>query len=190
MPITVALDRNVEDPRPYIERARPTHPSLIDSEHLLADLYHIINVPTMVWIDEAGRVVRPNDSQFGTDTLVQFHGKHSAPFLAAVRAWVREGRGVMAAGAVRAQQLLPSAESQRARAEFTLAWHLHCAGRTEAAERHFLRAGELSPHDWTIRRGSMPIRGINPMGPEFFKLYEEWKRAGAPGYPVASLEPS
>jgi hypothetical protein len=105
-----------------------------------------------------------------------------------VRTWVREGRGVVPAGQMRAQQLLPSAESQLARAEFTLAWHLHRAGRTQPAERHFLRAGELSPHDWTIRRGSMPIRGINPMGPEFFKLYEEWKAAGAPGYPVHPLE--
>jgi hypothetical protein len=184
----VALDRNPEDPRPYIERARPTHPSLIDSEHLLADLYHMINVPTVVWIDERGRVVRPNDSQFGTDTFVQFHGKHSAPFLAALRAWVREGRFALPTDQVRVQQLLPSQESQLARAEFTLAWHLHRAGKTQAAERHFLRAGELAPHDWTIRRGSMPIRGINPMGPEFFKLYEEWKAAGAPGYPVRSVE--
>jgi len=184
----VALDRNADDPRPYIERARPTHPSLIDSEHVVADLYHIINVPTVVWIDEGGRLVRPNDAQFGTDTFVQFHGKHSAPFLAAVRAWVREGRGVLPASELRAQQLLPSRETQLARAEFTLAWHLHRRGRTQAAERHFLRAGELSPHDWTIRRGSMPIRGINPMGPEFFKLYEEWKAAGSPGYPVPSLE--
>ncbi|HBZ72118.1 MAG TPA: thioredoxin family protein [Deltaproteobacteria bacterium] len=186
----MALDRNADDPRPYIERARPTHPSLIDSEHVLADLYHIINVPTVIWIDEGGRMVRPNDSQFGTDTFVQFHGKRSAPFLAAVRAWVREGRGVVPADQMRPQQLLPSPESQLARAEFTLAWHLHRAGRTQAAERHFLRAGELAPHDWTIRRGSMPIRGINPMGPEFFKLYEEWKAAGAPGYPVRPLEES
>ena len=103
MPITVALDRNVEDPRPYIERAHPTHPSLIDSEHRLADLYHIINVPTMVWIDEAGRVVRPNDSQFGTDTFVQFHGKHSAPFLAAVR--INSARGCRIRSAAARRQL-------------------------------------------------------------------------------------
>mgnify|MGYP003467965524 CR=1 FL=1 len=75
-----------------------------------------------------------------------------------------------------------------ARAHFTLAWHLHQRGRTEAAERHFLRAGELSPHDWTIRRGSMPIRGINPMGPQFFELYKEWEAAGKPGYPTQPLE--
>lgn len=187
VPITVALDRDFEDPRPFIERAAPTHPSLIDTEHVVADLYHVINVPTVVWIDETGRIVRPNDAQFGTDTFTQFHGKRSAPFLEAVRGWVRSGRGALAPDELRGQQLLPTETDQLARAEFTLAWHLHRAGRSEAAERHFLRAGELSPHDWTIRRGSMPIRGIHPMGPKFFELYAEWKAAGSPGYPVGPL---
>jgi hypothetical protein len=187
VPITVALDQDPESARPYVERARPTHPSLVDSEHVVADLYHVINVPTVVWIDEAGRVVRPNDAQFGTDTFTQFHGKQSAPFLAAVRRWVREGDGALAGADARAHQLLPSAGTQLARAHFTLAWHLHRAGRRDASERHFRRAGELSPNDWTIRRGSMPIRGIDPMGPEFFALYREWDAAGKPGYPAPPL---
>jgi hypothetical protein len=184
----VALDRCADDPRPYIERARPTHPSLIDTEHLVADLYAMINVPTMVWIDEAGRIVRPNDAQFGTDTFTQFHGKHSAPFLAAVRAWVTGKQAALTPAQVRSQQLLPTTEQQLARAEFTLAWYLHQQERTEAAERHFERAGQLSPHDWTIRRGSMPIRGKNPMGPEFFELYKEWQAAGSPTYPTQPLQ--
>jgi len=46
-----------------------------------------------------------------------------------------------------------------------------------------VRAGELAPKDWTIRRGSMPIRGINPMGPEFFELAKE----GVPVYPMEEL---
>jgi hypothetical protein len=188
VPITVALDRCADDPRPYIERARPTHPSLIDTEHLVADLYAMINVPTVVWIDEAGRIVRPNDAQFGTDTFTQFHGKRSAPFLAAVRAWVTGKQPPPAPQQVRSQQMLPTPEQQLARAEFTLAWHLHQQGRVEAAERHFERAGQLSPHDWTIRRGSMPIRGKNPMGPEFFELYKEWQAAGSPTYPTQPLE--
>jgi hypothetical protein len=188
VPITVALDRSADDARPYIERARPTHPSLIDTEHLVADLYAMINVPTVVWIDETGRIVRPNDAQFGTDTFTQFHGKRSAPFLAAVRAWVTGQRAVLTASEVRSQQMLPTPDQQLARAEFTLAWHLHQQGRAAAAERHFERAGKLSPHDWTIRRGSMPIRGKNPMGPEFFELYKEWQAAGSPTYPTRSLE--
>ena len=76
----------------------------------------------------------------------------------------------------------PTEDEQLARAEFSLAWHLHRTGREAAAERHFERAGELSPFDWTIRRGSMPIRGQNPMGPEFFELYKQWEAAGKPDY--------
>jgi len=173
VPITVALDRNADDPRPFVEKAKPTHPSLIDTEHSLAELFHIVNVPTLIWIDEGGVIVRPQDNQFGTDTFTAFHGKSSALYLEQVRAWVREGRGALSADDVRRHQQLPSAESQLARAEWALAWHLHQAGRTQAAERHFVRAGELAPKDWTIRRGSMPIRGLDPFGPGFFELAKQ-----------------
>jgi hypothetical protein len=153
---------------------------------VLAELYHIVNVPTMIWIDESGTVVRPNDAQFGTDTFTQFHGKRSEPYLEMIRAWVREGTGALSAGDVRENRLSPTAESQLARAERRLASHLNERGREEAAERHFARAGELAPKDWTIRRGSMPMRGMNPFGPEFFELVEE----GAPVYPMDALTPT
>jgi len=64
--------------RPFIERAAPTHPSVIDVDHAVAELYHVVNVPTILWIDESGRIVRPHDTQFGTDTFTAFHHKRSA----------------------------------------------------------------------------------------------------------------
>ncbi len=169
----MALDRNAEDPRPFVEKAEPTHPSLLDTEHLIAELYHIVNVPTLIWIDERGVIVRPQDNQFGTDTFTKFHGKASAPYLDLIRAWVRDGVGALAPDEVRRYQQLPTAATQLARAERALAWQLHRAGRIEAAERHFARAGELAPKDWTIRRGSMPICGKNPFGPDFFELAKQ-----------------
>ena len=148
----------------------------------MADLYRIVNVPTSVWIDERGRIVRPNDAAFGNDTFVALHGIPSGPHLDALRAWVTEGKVPYDEGGIRARQVLPTADDQRARTEFTLAWYLHRQGRTEAAERHFVRAGELAPHDFTIRRGSMPIRGLDPMGPDFAALYTEWAEKGMPYY--------
>jgi hypothetical protein len=185
--ITVALDKCADDARPFIAAAAPQHPSLIDSEHVIADLYRITNVPTVIWIDERGRIARPNDVAFGSDTFKDLHGIESAPHLAALRAWVKANDKPLGDEEVRALQPVPTAEEQLATAEFGLAWYLHQAGKTDAAERHFARAGEVAPHDFTIRRGSLPIRGLDPMGPAFFEMYTAWAATGQPYYrPLAA----
>jgi hypothetical protein len=180
--ITVALDRGPDDARPWIEAARPTHPSLIDTRHVVADLYNVVNVPTIVWIDERGRIVRPNDVAFGTDTFKHITGLEAAAHLAALRAWVRGEAPAMAPERVRALQRPPAPADQQARAEFGLGQWLHERGRPAAAARHFERGGELAPHDFTIRRGTMPMRGIDPMGPEFRRMLEAWVGAGRSYY--------
>ncbi len=185
MPITVALDR-CDDVRPFIEGAKPTHPSLIDENHVVAERYHFVNVPSIVWIDESGRICRPVDNQFGTDTFTQYTGKRSAPYLEMIREWVHEGKHTIDADEARRLTPQPNAESQLARTERALAWHLHQAGRSEAAELHFTRAGELAPKDWNIRRGSMPLRGQDPFGPGFFKLAEE----GRAELPMEAVTPT
>lgn len=180
--ITVALDRSTEDARPWIEAARPAHPSLVDTRHVLAELYNVVNVPTILWIDERGRIVRPNDVAFGADTFRPLTGLDASIHLNALRAWVRGETPALAADAVRAQQTLPGPADQQARAEFGLGQYLWTNGRTEAAARHFDRAGALAPHDFTIRRGTMPMRGTDPMGPEFRAMLAEWTQGGRPYY--------
>lgn len=180
--VTVALDRSPEDARPWIEAAEPTHPSLIDVRHVVADLYNMVNVPTILWIDERSQIVRPNDVAFGTDTFKHITGLESAKPLAAVRAWVRGETAGLPDARARQLQSPPTAAHQRARAEFSLGQWLHAEGRATPAERHFLRAGELAPHDFTIRRGTMPMRGIDPMGREFREMLGAWTRAGNPYY--------
>jgi hypothetical protein len=186
VPIAVALDRCSDDPRPFIEGSGATHPSLIDTEHRLAELYHMTNVPTILWIDEQGRICRPHDSQYGTDTFVQFTKKRSAPYLDMIRAWVRTGEGALSPE--EARNTLPpiSEDSQRSRAERALAWQLHQQGKADAAATHFARAGEAAPLDWTIRRGSIPIQGGNPFGPEFFELAGQ----GKPEYALEAITPT
>lgn len=180
--ITVAIDKSADDARPWIEAAKPTHPSLIDTTHVIADLYNIVNVPTILWIDERGRIVRPNDVAFGTDTFTHITGLRAATHLAALRAWVRGETAVLPEARIRALQSLPTDDDQRARAEFGLGEWLFNRGRTEAAARHFAKAGELAPHDFTIRRGTMPMRGIDPMGPQFREMLGSWVKAGNPYY--------
>jgi hypothetical protein len=178
----VAVDRSADDARPWIDTARPAHPSLVDPWHVVADLYNVVNVPTDVWIDERGRIVRPNDVGFGTDTFRALTGIDSAKHLGAVRAWVRGEIQLAPDERVRALQSLPRAEDQAARAHFALGRWLWERGRMAAAARLFDRAGALAPHDFTIRRGTMPMRGVDPMGAEFRRMFAEWKDAGQAYY--------
>jgi hypothetical protein len=150
-----------------MDRGGPADPSiLIDIGHVVADLFNIVNVPTVLWIDERGRLVRPNDVAFGTDTFKHTTGLDSGKPLAAIRAWVRGEKRAFTDAEIRALRSPPSADDQRARAEFGLGEWRFSHGRVAAA-RHFTRAGGLAPHDFTICRGTMPMRGIDPMGPDF-----------------------
>jgi hypothetical protein len=175
----VAIDRSADDVRDYVTAAGSTHPVLVDSEHVVADRYGMLNVPTIVWIDERGRIARANDLQFGNDAFIDFHGIPSAPHLEALRRWVVDDIRPSDDGAERKRQLPPTADEQQARACFSLAWYLWRNGREAAATRWFQRAGELAPYDYNIRRAALPIQGKDPMGPDFFELYAKW---GTPGY--------
>jgi hypothetical protein len=57
--VTVSLELSgPEASRPFIEAARPEHPSLLDSEHRMDALFGVVNIPNVVWIDEQGLIVR------------------------------------------------------------------------------------------------------------------------------------
>jgi tetratricopeptide (TPR) repeat protein len=58
--VTVSLELSgPEASRPFIEAANPTHPSLLDPKHQLDALFGVVNIPNVIWIDEAGMIVRP-----------------------------------------------------------------------------------------------------------------------------------
>ena len=65
--------------RPFIEAARPTHPSLIDAHHVMAELFGVINIP------QSGRMIVKREVKYdpelhGEDlsTLERFLADQSA----------------------------------------------------------------------------------------------------------------
>lgn len=180
--LSVALDRRPADAAPWIAEAKATHTALIDADGLVADLYDVLNVPTVVWIDEAGRVARPQDTQFATDLFREMSGLDSAAALAALRRWVVAGDSGLTPADVAARTRHTTPERQLARTEAALGLWLHRAGRAQDAESHFARAEELAPEDVTIWRGTMPLRGLDPMGEEYFTRRDALTEAGIPIY--------
>ena len=141
-----------------------------------------MNIPTTVWIDEDDRIVRPAAIAPADDKFKDFTQIDSAVHHDELRRWVVDGVAPLAERDVRARQLPVSATVQEARAERRLAAHLHRSGHQDAAARHFARAKDLAPDDWTIHRGSMPLQGEDPFGQAFFDFYQRWEEAGRPGY--------
>ncbi len=153
---------------------------VLDREHLVGELYGIVNVPSVVWIDEDDRVVRPPVIAPGDDMFRDFTDIDSSVHHAQLRAWVHDG--TPPPRSPHEQVMVPTDDEQLARLERRVGAYLARAGRGDDAERHFARAAELAPMDWTIRRGTMPLRGADPFGEEFFAFVEEWVAAGRPGY--------
>ena len=90
--ISVAQDTNgVKDAGPWITAANPNYTALIDEKHLVSKLYNMVNVPTGVWVNEEGKIVRPNEVAFVDDHFKTFTGLDSEPYLTALKDWVEKG---------------------------------------------------------------------------------------------------
>ena len=174
--VTVALDTGgAEAVRPWIEAARPEHPTLIDRAHVVDELFGITNVPSGVWIDEAGRIVRPpetayprrpnyQDREIPPDasaeevadiTEMKKLRTEAEKYVAALRDWVElgaESHFVLAPEEVLRRSQPRGVEEARAAAHFELGQHLHLLGRAEDAVPHFREAYRLQPDNWTYKR--------------------------------------
>jgi len=176
--IAVAIDEDVEKVKAAAEGIN--YPVLIDAQHLLSELYGISDVPTVVMIDENDRIARPNWSASGNDAFREFSGIDSDRQHDRIRRWVREGDAGTTEDEARAAVPDYSADDEAAQLHFRVAAELRRRGDDEGAARNFDRAAELAPHDWTIRRAMLPLRGEDPFGQGFFDLYGEHQAAGSP----------
>jgi peroxiredoxin len=183
--IAISLDEDAAMARQCARDESPvdlTYPVVVDRDHRVAELNGITNVPTTVWIDEDDWIVRPPAIAPGDDQYKDFTKIESQLHHDALRRWVVDGVAPLEADEIRDRQRPPTPELQAARAERRLAVHLLRDGHEDAAQRHLVRAMELAPDDWTIHRGSMPLRGEDPFGQAFFDFYQAWEAKGRPGY--------
>lgn len=202
--IAVAFDtRGAEDARPWIEAARPTYPCLIDRLHTVATLYGMVNVPNAVWIDEAGRIVRPAEPAGATDAFrrmdratlrlppdaaAEARAARQA-YLDAVRDWVRQGprsRYVLPPKRVRARLAGEDADATLAALHFRLGVWLWEHGQDSEAQGHFREAQRLSPRDWRYRRQVWHLEEPGKAGgPEFWAAVDAL--GDRPYYPPLDL---
>jgi hypothetical protein len=187
--VTVALDTGgISAAAPWIERAGARHPSLIDAAHIVDELLGIVNVPSGVWIDERGMIVRPPETAYPRrPTFLDREIKPDDPphvrervleirrlridadlYLHALRDWAVHGtdsRYALSPQEVVKRARPRSVEDATAAAHFELGQHLFRAGREAAAVPHFKAAHRLQPDNWTYKRQAWsfvdPTQGPN-----------------------------
>ena len=154
--VSVAEDTGgTKDAGPWITAAKPTFTALIDEKHLVSKLYNMVNVPTGVWINEQGRIVRPNEVAFIDDRFKNFTGLDSAPYLNALKDWIEKGeksRYVMSEDQLREKLNNQDPNIALAAAEFGLGEHLYNTGHGMEAISHFKEAQRLNPKSWNYKR--------------------------------------
>ena len=152
----MAQDTNgIKDAGPWITAANPTYTALIDEKHLVSKLYNMVNVPTGVWINEQGKIVRPNEVAFVDDRFKNFSGLDSAPYLSALRDWIEKSDQsiyVMSEDRLREKLAVNDPQVVLAAAEFGLGEHLYKSGHLNDAIPHFKEAQRLYPKSWNYKR--------------------------------------
>jgi hypothetical protein len=185
--VTVGLDAlGGAGCREFIEAAKPEHPSLIDQHHVLAELFGVINIPSSVWIDENGVIVRPAEAapapplpdgratlfSLPTDAAPRFDEiraeavkikKESQAYHAALRDWVEKGaasRFALSPDEVVERSRPRDADKALGHAHFQLATQLEIDGHHDAAIKHFREAHRLVPDSWTFRRQAWSLEKV------------------------------
>lgn len=154
--VSVAQDTGgVKDAGPWITQTKLDYTVLIDQEHLVTKLYSMVNVPTGVWINEQGKIVRPNEVAFVDDRFISFSKRSAEEYLKEIRDWVAKGeRSEFVWSEQQLKERLTPATPERLRAdtEFSLAEYLYHSGHGTAAIAHFKEAQRLDPDNWNYRR--------------------------------------
>ncbi len=178
--VTIALDTPV-GAEPWLASLDADGPlALIDEALLTVEAFGWVNVPSTIWFDETGRIVRgpeisfvkakqplpvndemPADQRETFDFINAF--PHSgAAWLDALRDWVEHGDAsqyALSADEVLARSRGYGIESARAGAHYALAEVLRHRGRVDDAIAHQREAHRLDPDQWNRKRQAWAVSG-------------------------------
>jgi hypothetical protein len=174
--------------------AVPRYPCLIDERHTLGEALGIVNVPTAVWIDEDGVIVRPPEVPGTTDAFRSMNlqtrevpGDRAADlqlrrqiYVDALRDWIDRGSSsehVLTADEVRRRMRGVDADASLAAAHFHLGVWLSQHGERDAGQRALEVAVRLQPASWRFRRQKIVLSDPGLTGqiaatPEFRKAVQ------------------
>jgi hypothetical protein len=182
---------------PIFDAANPTYVQVIDENHLISSLFSFVNVPSAVWIDEEGRIVRIDEGtyskihEFGDgEQKIVFGNDVYAP---ALKDWVANGaasRHVQTATEVSGSIRRHSDDELRADAAFRLGNLFRRHGQNEKADQYWAMAESLNPDSVNFFRQNLTLTEEGSAGPTFQQRIGEYMSQGKPWYRPLDIEGS
>lgn len=173
----------------YFDDANVTYTAIIDVNHQISSLYNLVNVPSGVWIDEEGKIMRINE---GTYATTHFDGAFGTDeYVPIVRDWVAKGADseyVWDRSKVRENIVQRTPDAERAQPAFRLGGYYFTNGNDEKAEQYWTMAQELDPTSWNYLRQDLEYEEGGNAGPEWRARREQVESAGGSYYAPLGIE--
>lgn len=134
--------------------AKPTYTTLVDTTHLVTELYNLVNVPSGIWVDEQGRVARINEGTYSGIIKLGAGVIGTDEYLPLVRDWVANGAKSPYVWAPEDMvKRIRRATPDEALADPTFKLGVYFYERDEVLARtYWERAQALAPDNWNFHR--------------------------------------
>ena len=138
---------------PWYERAGITFVGLVDVNHTISALYNLVNVPSAVWIDAAGKVRRIDEGAYATTHNLSGFEFGRTDYAPMVVNWVREGEASPHLQNVQ-KIALATLTPEKAKAEpaFRMGNYFQSVGNEAKANEYWQMAQKLNPDSWNYHR--------------------------------------
>lgn len=188
--ISVAQDTGGEEAAgSYFDDANVTYTAIIDVNHHISSLYNLVNVPSGVWIDEEGKIMRINEGTYAKEHFDGAWGTND--YVPIVRDWVAKGADseyVWDRSKVRESIIQRTPDAERAQPAFRLGGYYFTNGNDEKAEQYWTMAQELDPTSWNYLRQDLEYEEGGNAGPEWRARREQVESAGGSYYAPLEIE--
>ncbi len=188
--ISVAQDTGGEEAAgSYFDDANVTYTAIIDVNHHISSLYNLVNVPSGVWIDEEGKIMRINEGTYAKEHFDGAWGTND--YVPIVRDWVAKGADseyVWDRSKVRESIVQRTPDAERAQPAFRLGGYYFTNDNDEKAEQYWTMAQELDPTSWNYLRQDLEYEEGGNAGPEWRARREQVESAGGSYYAPLEIE--
>jgi hypothetical protein len=123
----------------------------------------MVNVPSGVWIDEQGFIVRPAETAYSKGGQLLGKQLGDPRYAQGVRDWVKNGKNskwILSKEQLKKKLALKSPKKQLAEAHFRMGIHFHNKKDKARAKKHWIEAQKLHPDNWNFHRQAWLYEGL------------------------------